>query len=89
MTEKQSPEKVNQNSETQIYKIVLYNDDINTFDFVIDMLMKYCRHSFSQAEQCAMLTHYKGKSVVLKGEYKDMEPVASTLLDNGLSVEIE
>ncbi len=89
MTEKQSPEHIHKHSETKLSKIVLYNDDINTFDFVIEMLMRYCEHSLEQAEQCALLTHYKGKSIVKKGTYQKLEPIASALLDKGLSVEIE
>ena len=89
MTEKQSPEQKQHYSEGELNKIVLYNDDINTFDFVIEMLMRYCDHNLYQAEQCAMLTHHKGKSIVKKGAYEELEPVASALLDKGLSVEIE
>jgi len=72
-----------------LYKIVLYNDNVNTFDFVIEMLMRYCNHTLYQAEQCAMLTHFNGKSTVKKGSYKELEPIATTLLEKGLSVEIE
>jgi len=89
MTEKHSPEKEHKNQEQQLSKIVLYNDEVNTFDFVIEMLMRYCEHNLYQAEQCAMLTHHKGKSIVKKGSYEDLEPIATTLLDKGLSVEVE
>jgi ATP-dependent Clp protease adaptor protein ClpS len=89
MTEKHSPEHVHKNKETKLNKIVLYNDEVNTFDFVIEMLMRYCEHDLYQAEQCAMMTHYKGKSVVKKGAFDKLEPIASTLLNKGLSVELE
>jgi len=89
MTEKQSPKQKLHNTNTKLYKIILYNDEVNTFDFVIEMLMRYCNHNLYQAEQCALITHYKGKSIVKKGTYNKLEPIASTLLDNGLSVEIE
>jgi len=89
MTEKHLPQQETQNIETKIYKIILYNDDFNTFDYVIDMLMRYCNHTLDQAEQCALLTHYKGKSVVKKGTYDKLKPIATALLDHGLSVEIE
>ncbi len=89
MTEKHSPKQKQKNTQTDLYKIVLYNDNIHTFDFVIDMLMRYCDHTLYQAEQCAMLTHYKGKSVVKKGTYDKLLPIASTLLEKGLSVDIE
>jgi ATP-dependent Clp protease adaptor protein ClpS len=89
MTEKHSPKQKHQHTETKLHKIVLYNDEINTFDYVIEMLMRYCNHNLYQAEQCAMITHYNGKSIVKKGTYEKLEPIASTLLDKGLSVEIE
>ena len=89
MTEKHQPENLQNTSQTELNKIVLFNDDFNTFDYVIELLMRYCKHTMNQAEQCAMLTHYKGKSVVKKGTFDELEPIANTLLDKGLSVEIE
>jgi len=89
MTEKHSSKQDQQNTDTKLYKIILYNDDIHTFDFVINMLMRYCNHTLNQAEQCALLTHYKGKSSVKTGTYEKLLPIASTLSDKGLSVEIE
>ncbi|TDQ30120.1 ATP-dependent Clp protease adaptor ClpS [Tenacibaculum caenipelagi] len=70
------------------YEIVLYNDDVNTFDFVIDSLVTVCDHTLEQAEQCTILVHYKGKCAVKTGEYKDLEPRCSKLLELGLSAEI-
>jgi len=89
MTEKHQPENFNKTSETKLYKIILFNDDVNTFDYVIELLMRYCNHTLSQAEQCALMTHYKGKSCIKKGEFDELEPIANTLLDKGLSVTIE
>jgi ATP-dependent Clp protease adaptor protein ClpS len=56
--------------ETHQHEIVLHNDDVNTFDHVIDSLIDVCDHSLEQAEQCATLVHYKGKCTVKSGEYK-------------------
>ena len=89
MTEKYQPKDFEQTNDTELFKIILYNDDVNTFDYVIEMLMRYCNHSLTQAEQCAMLTHYKGKSIVKKGNIDVLVPIANTLLDRGLSVEIK
>lgn len=69
-------------------EIVLYNDDVNTFDHVINTLMKVCRHTPEQAEQCSLIVHYNGKCTVKTGEYKDLKPQCSQLLDAGLSAEI-
>ncbi len=68
--------------------IVLYNDDVNTFDDVIDALVYACDHTPIQAEQCATLVHYKGKCTVKTGSYEDLEPRCSMLLEAGLSAEI-
>ena len=69
-------------------KIVLFNDDINTFDHVIETLVATCNHSYVQAEQCSILVHYKGKCTVKTGPYSDLEPRCSKLLQAGLSAEI-
>mgnify|MGYP000497865072 FL=1 len=69
-------------------EIVLFNDDVNTFDHVIETLVYACDHSSEQAEQCAILVHYKGKCTVKTGEYKDLKPRCSMLLEAGLSAEI-
>ncbi len=74
--------------ETKRHEIVLHNDDVNTFDFVIDSLVSVCDHTLEQAEQCTILVHYKGKCAVKTGEYKDLEPKCSKLLQLGLSAEI-
>ena len=70
------------------HEIILYNDDVNTFDHVIKTLIKVCEHTSQQAEQCAMIVHYKGKCAVKTGSYKELEPKCSRLLDAGLSAEI-
>ena len=69
-------------------EIVLYNDDVNTFDHVINTLMYACDHTPEQAEQCSILVHYKGKCTVKTGDYDDLKPRCSMLLDAGLSAEI-
>lgn len=70
-------------------EIILYNDDVNTFDHVIETLVKVCNHEWLQAEQCALLVHYKGKCAVKTGSYDELKPQCSALLDAGLSAEIQ
>ncbi|HRB71817.1 ATP-dependent Clp protease adaptor ClpS [Flavobacterium sp. WV_118_3] len=70
-------------------EIVLFNDDVNTFDHVIDTLIRVCDHTAEQAEQCAILVHYTGKCTVKTGSYNDLKPQCSSLLDAGLSAEIQ
>lgn len=69
--------------------LILYNDDVNTFDHVIDTLVKVCHHTFEQAEQCAIIVHFKGKCDVKSGSYSFLKPLCTALLDAGLSAEIE
>ena len=74
--------------EVNQHEIVLHNDDVNTFDFVMDSLMDVCEHTLEQAEQCTMLVHYKGKCTVKTGELKDLQSRCSKLLSLGLSAEL-
>lgn len=74
--------------EVNLHEIILFNDDVNTFDFVIDSLIEICEHTAEQAEQCALLVHYKGKCAVKTGEYDELKPRCTQLLTRGLSAEI-
>lgn len=69
-------------------EIVLFNDDVNTFDHVIETLIRVCKHDDLQAEQCALLVHYKGKCTVKTGSLDELKPQCSSLLEAGLSAEI-
>jgi ATP-dependent Clp protease adaptor protein ClpS len=69
--------------------LTLHNDDVNTFDYVIDSLIAVCEHDAIQAEQCAYITHHKGKCDVKKGTYNVLDVMRQTLLDRGLQVTID
>jgi ATP-dependent Clp protease adaptor protein ClpS len=69
-------------------EIILFNDDVNTFDHVIDTLIRVCSHTPEQAEQCALIVHYNGKCTVKTGLLKELIPQCIQLLDAGLSAEI-
>ena len=69
-------------------EIVLFNDDVNTFDHVIETLIRVCNHTAEQAEQCAILVHYKGKCTVKTGSFDELKPQCTQLLEAGLSAEI-
>ena len=69
-------------------EIVLYNDDVNTFDHVIDTLIRVCDHTSEQAEQCAILVHYKGKCTVKTGSMELLKPMHEKLISRGLTSEI-
>jgi ATP-dependent Clp protease adaptor protein ClpS len=69
--------------------LIIYNDDYNSFDFVIETLQKICKHEPEQAEQCTWIIHFKGKCSVKRGSYEALEPLCTALLERGLSAEIE
>ncbi|MDX1365348.1 ATP-dependent Clp protease adaptor ClpS [Arenibacter latericius] len=86
--EKVSEELLLEEETANQNEIVLFNDDVNTFDHVIDTLMDVCDHTPEQAEQCALIVHFNGKCTVKTGAYKDLEPRCTLLLQAGLSAEI-
>jgi ATP-dependent Clp protease adaptor protein ClpS len=69
-------------------EIILFNDDVNTFDHVIATLVRVCNHTSEQAEQCAILVHYRGKCTVKTGVLEELKPQCSSLLEAGLSAQI-
>lgn len=69
--------------------LILYNDEVNTFDHVIDCLIELCNHTSEQAEQSAMIAHYKGKCGVLEGEYSKLKKAHDAMIRRELSVSIE
>lgn len=72
----------------ELNRIILFNDDVNTFEWVIECLMKYCGHDSIQAEQCAYIVHYKGKCAIKEGTMEELKPICEVLLEKGLSAEI-
>ncbi|MGE8552655.1 ATP-dependent Clp protease adaptor ClpS [Chryseobacterium jejuense] len=72
----------------EVYKLVLHNDDVHTFDYVIDSLIEICKHTLEQAEQCTMLVHYKGKCTVKTGSLDLLKPMHEKLLSRELTSEI-
>ncbi len=85
---KEKKETLSLDSILENHNIVLFNDDVNSFDHVINSLVKYCKHSPIQAEQCAHIVHYNGKCMVKTGNIEKLKPICSALLDKGLSAEI-
>ena len=72
-----------------ILHLVLYNDDFNTFEHVIESLIDVCHHTPEQAEQCAIIVHHKGRYEVKSGSYKRLLPMRNSLIDRELTVSIE
>ena len=69
--------------------LTVFNDHVNSFDHVIDSLVKVCKHDVIQAEQCTWLVHYKGKCQVKKGDYEELEAMCTGLLNRGITAEIQ
>ncbi|MCB0459279.1 MAG: ATP-dependent Clp protease adaptor ClpS [Flavobacteriaceae bacterium] len=74
--------------EVPQHEIILFNDDVHTFEFVIESLIDVCEHTPEQAEQCTYLVHFKGKCAVKTGEYEELKPRCTRLLNLGLTAEI-
>jgi len=68
--------------------LVVFNDDVNTFDHVINTLIKVCKHSVEQAEQCTWIIHYKGKCAVKKGSERMLKPMKEAILDEGINAAV-
>jgi ATP-dependent Clp protease adaptor protein ClpS len=86
--EKVSEKEIVETDSVHENEIILYNDDVNTFDHVIRTLIQVCEHTSEQAEQCSLIVHYKGKCSVKSGTFLDLKPRCTKLLQAGLSAEI-
>jgi ATP-dependent Clp protease adaptor protein ClpS len=73
---------------TDLMDLVVFNDDVNTFDHVINTLIKVCKHSQEQAEQCTMLIHYKGKCTVKNGNFDFLKPMRDSICEAGIDARI-
>lgn len=72
--EKVSEKEIVETDSVHENEIILYNDDVNTFDHVIRTLIQVCEHTSEQAEQCSLIVHYKGKCSVKSGTFSDLKP---------------
>ena len=88
-TKEKTRERVSPKEATTINnEIIVYNDDVNTFDHVINTLVRVCNHTPEQAEHCSLIIHYKGKGTVKTDVLEKLKPQCTQLLDAGLSAEI-
>ena len=74
--------------EIDVKDLVVFNDDFNTFEHVINTLIRVCKHTPEQAEQCTMLIHYKGKCAVKTGLYEELKPMKDGICDAGIDAKI-
>jgi ATP-dependent Clp protease adaptor protein ClpS len=70
-------------------QLVVWNDEVNTFEWVIETLVEVCGHSFEQAEQCSYIIHYSGKYAVKNGTYDDLKPLCDAITERGINATIE
>lgn len=70
-------------------QLIVYNDEVNTFDHVIESLVAICNHTEIQAEQCSLIIHFKGKGTVREGDFRELHPMKTQLCDRGLDAVIE
>jgi ATP-dependent Clp protease adaptor protein ClpS len=71
------------------YSLIVWNDEVNTFDWVIETLMEVCGHTHDQAEQCALIIHFHGKYAVKNGEYDELKPCCDAITERGIGATIE
>ncbi len=69
--------------------LIVWNDEVNTFEWVIETLIEVCKHSLEQAEQCAMIIHTQGKYAVKQGSYKELKPMRDAITERGIGATIE
>lgn len=71
------------------YSLVVWNDEVNTFEWVIESLINVCKHSEEQAEQCAMIIHFQGKYAVKNGDYENLKLMKEAILERGINATLE
>ena len=89
MVEEKTIPKENTNESTEkVRNLILFNDDFNTFEFVIETLIDVCKHEPEQAEQCTLIVHFKGKCAVKSGSFTELKPIFTEMSKRNLTVEI-
>ena len=71
------------------FHLIVWNDEVNTFEWVIESLMEVCQHSYEQAEQCAYIIHFRGKYAVKQGAYDDLKPMCDAITERGIGATLE
>jgi ATP-dependent Clp protease adaptor protein ClpS len=88
--------KINSQEETDLLtsveepcNLIIWNDEVNTFEWVIETLIEICGHSYEQAEQCAYIIHFHGKYAVKQGSYEELKPLCDAITDRGINATVE
>ena len=75
--------------QVHTFNLIVWNDEVNTFEWVIETLVEICRHTHEQAEQCAYIIHFQGKYAVKKGDYETLNPMREAITNRGINATIE
>lgn len=75
--------------QEDLCNLIVWNDEVNTFEWVIETLMEVCGHSHEQAEQCSYIIHFRGKYAVKQGSYDDLKPQCDAITERGINATIE
>ena len=75
--------------EEEPFHLIVWNDEVNTFEWVIETLVEVCQHSYEQAEQCAYIIHFQGKYAVKQGSYDELKPMCNSITDRGIGATVE
>ena len=92
MTSKETKRRPKGNFDNDVSNdkfLILHNDDVHSFDFVTNSLIEICEHTFEQATQCTLITHYKGKCDIKKGKFQILKPLKDALTERELNVTID
>lgn len=92
MTSKETKKEISRKTNKDIVEdnfLILHNDEIHSFDYVIKALIEICEHGYEQATQCTMITHYKGKCDIKKGNFKALKPLKTALNNKKLTATID
>lgn len=81
-------QEVEQLNDIKLYSLVVFNDEVNTFEHVIQTLIEVCEHASDQAEQCTMIIHFKGKCSVKNGDFDELAPLRNEICRRGISAEV-
>ena len=71
------------------FQLIVWNDEVNTFEWVIETLMEICHHNYEQAEQCAYIIHFRGKYAVKHGSYEELKPMCDAITERGIGATVE
>jgi ATP-dependent Clp protease adaptor protein ClpS len=85
----ESPDVISDVAIDEPFSLIVWNDHINTFDWVIETLIDICSHTSEQAEQCAWIIHTKGKYAVKDGTYDEMKPMCEAIVERGIGATVE